>query len=211
MNVLLTGGSRGIGAAIALLFKDKGHYVYAPSRDELDLTLPIRLDTSEYDIIINNAGINTLNDCTLTCPEETLHVNFIAPLQIIQQCLPYMMKERYGRIVNIGSVWIDRTKKHRLAYSASKSALHALTKALAVEYSNLNILANTVSPGFVDTEMTHKNNTLEQVENIINTIPCGRLGLPEEIAKTVYHLTIDNTYISGQNIIIDGGFTSAAN
>jgi 3-oxoacyl-[acyl-carrier protein] reductase len=118
-----------------------------------------------------------------------------------------MIKQNYGRIVNIGSIWIDTAKPNRLAYSASKSALHALTKAVTAEYAQHNILANTVSPGFILTDLTRQNNTAQEIEVLREKIPAKRLGVPEEIAKLVYILTVDNGYIAGQNIIIDGGFS----
>ena len=207
MNALVTGGSRGIGKAIVDVFVSNGHSVYSPTRTELDLTQPVNLTNREFDIVINCAGINPIKFLDSISSDEVMRVNYYSPLEIIQQCIPYMINKQYGRIVNIGSVWIDTAKQGRLAYSASKNALHALTKAITAEYGHWNILANTVSPGFIETDLTFKNNTPEDILKIIHNIPVSRLGKPEEVAKLVYQLTIDNDYISGQNIRIDGGFS----
>lgn len=210
MRVFVTGGSRGIGAAIVNLFKKEGHDVISPSRKELDLLKPITLNEVNFDIIINNAGVNVLSNFLTLCEQTTMQVNYFAPLSIIQQCLPYMITQNYGRIINIGSIWIDKAKPKRHSYAASKNALHALTKTIAAEYSQFNILANTVSPGFILTDLTKQNNSTEQLEQIINEIPVKRFGQPEEIAKTIYHLTVENTFITGQNIVIDGGYSCTA-
>jgi NAD(P)-dependent dehydrogenase (short-subunit alcohol dehydrogenase family) len=207
MRVLVTGGSKGIGKAIVQLFKHNGHSVYSPSRSELDLTQTIDLQDRKFDIVVNNAGINPLTYIKDISDEEVMKVNYLSPLQIIQQCLPYMIDQKYGRIVNIGSIWIDTSKPKRAAYSASKSALHSLTKSLTAEYAHENILTNTISPGFIGTDLTYQNNTKEEIALLSKQIPVGRLGLPEEIAKLVYTLSVENNYIAGQNIIIDGGYS----
>ena len=207
MNVLVTGGSRGIGKSIASLFTEKGYNIFAPTRNVLDLTKPIKLQHNRYDIIINCAGVNPIKPLAGISDDIVMRVNYYSPLEIIQQCIPYMVDNQYGRIINIGSIWIDIAKPGRLAYSASKNALHALTKAITVEYSHLNILANTISPGYIGTDLTYQNNTKEQLALISQNIPIGRLGTPEEIAMLAYQLTIENTFITGQNIIIDGGYS----
>lgn len=207
MKVLVTGGTGGIGLNIVDLFKSNGHIVDAPTRAELDLTKDITLIDTDYDVVINNAGINPVLPITEVTDIDVMTVNYLAPLRIIQNCLPYMKERKYGRILNIGSIWVEQTKKHRSAYSASKAALDALSRSITAEYAQYNVLANTLSPGFIGTQLTYKNNTPEDLKQIVSNVPVGRLGTPAEIAALAYFLTVDNTYISGQNIIIDGGFS----
>lgn len=209
MKVLITGGSRGIGAAIVSTFRNQNHDVYAPDRKTLDLSSKkITLERRDFDIVVNNAGINPLKNILDINDTEVLQVNYLSPLSIVQQCIPYMLEQKYGRIINIGSIWIDLAKSQRLAYSSSKTAIHALTKSISAEYSSYNILANTVSPGFINTELTRENNTSLQIDKIKSQIPLKRLGTPQEIADIVYFFSIVNTFITGQNIIADGGFSS---
>jgi 3-oxoacyl-[acyl-carrier protein] reductase len=210
MNVLLTGGSRGIGLSIKQQFESKGHTVYSPDRDTLDLSKDFKLHTTNFDVVINNAGINPLNYVIEMDQEIVMRVNYYSPLKIIQQCLPYMIDKGFGRIVNIGSIWSHLAKEKRGAYSASKSALESLARSITTEYGKYNILANTVSPGFISTDLTRQNNTEDQIKEIESGIPLNRLGITEDISKLVYHLAIENNYITGQNIIIDGGFSCVA-
>jgi 3-oxoacyl-[acyl-carrier protein] reductase len=210
MKVLVTGGSRGIGKSIVTLFKEKGHDVHSPSREELDLTKDFTLVRSDFDIVINNGGINPLKLVEEIDDREVMQVNYQAPLSIIQQCIPYMLTKGYGRVINIGSIWIGLAMQKRLAYSASKNALHALTKAIVAEYSDRGVIANTVSPGFIETDLTYQNNSESEIQQVRGKIPLKRLGTPEEVAKLVYQLTVENSFITGQNIIIDGGYSCTA-
>ena len=211
-KVLVTGGSRGIGEAIVEKFSSNGYEVWAPNRDELNLSRPFKLKQTDFDIIVNNAGINMLSEVGTSGYElhTTMQVNFFAPLTIVQQCLDHMLGNNFGRIVNIGSVWCEFAKPSRMVYSASKNALHAFTKSVAVEYGIHNVLCNTVSPGFIKTDMTYKNNTDGELNAIIDTIPVGRLGEPSEVADMVFFLCDNNNFINGQNFIIDGGYSCSA-
>jgi 3-oxoacyl-[acyl-carrier protein] reductase len=218
MHILLTGGTRGIGKAIKNTFSLSGHTVISPTKQELDLcdieqvenyvkTLP------DIDIIINNAGVNDLKDIELESYDsinKTFNINYLAPFFICKHFLPKMKSKNYGRIVNVGSIWINFAKEKRNSYSASKNALHSLTKSITAEYGTYNILCNTVSPGYILTDLTLKNNSKKDLENITKQIPQNRLGNVDEIANLVYFLTIENTYINGQNITIDGGYSCTA-
>ncbi len=211
MRILITGGSRGIGSDICEVFQKYGHEVIAPTRKELDLSQPFSFNPDKIDILINNAGINIIDSIFEgENYEEMMKVNYFSPLRLFKLCLPHMKKQNYGRVVNIGSVWVDYAKPGRSSYSASKNALHSLTKAITAEYGSYNILANTVSPGFFITDMTFQNNTEEDLKNLRSKIPLGRLGYTNEVADLVYFLTVKNSYISGQNIIIDGGYSCTA-
>jgi 3-oxoacyl-[acyl-carrier protein] reductase len=211
MRVLVTGGSKGIGKAIKDEFEAKGHTVYAPTREELNLSdKDFVLKETSFNVVINCAGINPLANFLEASEEEVMQVNYFAPLSIIKQCLPDMIRSQYGRIVNIGSIWVEMTKQNRSAYSASKNALNSIAKSITAEYTRYGILCNTLSPGFTATELTYQNNSTEELERIQKTIPANRLAIPLEIAKAAYYLAIDNTYISGQNIIIDGGYSCTA-
>jgi 3-oxoacyl-[acyl-carrier protein] reductase len=216
-TALITGASRGIGAGIAEKFSQEGLNVITPSRKELDLksskSIESYLKTLEQpiDILVNNAGINILSDVTEVSTndiQDTLQVNLTAPLQLIKGVVPQMMARRSGKIVNISSIWSLVSKARRLTYAASKSGLNGLTRTLALELAPYNILINAVAPGFVDTELTRQNNTENEINKIKETIPLQRLAGISEIAEVVYFLcSPNNTYMTGQIITVDGGFT----
>jgi 3-oxoacyl-[acyl-carrier protein] reductase len=217
-NVLLTGGSRGIGKAIKEKFLSEGYDVYSPTREELDLAdnqsignFIEKNKAVEFDVIVNNAGINEINflvDVNQNEIDSMIQVNLKAPILLLRAFVPAMKKNSYGRIVNIGSIWAVVSKQGRGLYSSVKNGLHGITNTLALELGEFNILVNTVCPGFTLTELTRKNNSLEEIDTISKQIPLKRMALPEEIAGFVVYLCSDkNTYITGQKICIDGGFT----
>ena len=211
MRILVTGGSRGIGKDICDKFLKEGHTVIAPTREELNLSEDFSYIPDKIDVLVNNAGINIIDLISEgENYEEIMKVNYFSPLKLIKLCLPYMKNQKYGRIINVGSVWVDYAKPGRSAYSASKNALHSLTKSITSEYGTYNILANTVSPGFFMTDMTFQNNTEEAIRDLRSKIPVGRLGYTNEVADLVYFLSVSNSYISGQNIVIDGGYSCTA-
>lgn len=213
-RVLITGASRGIGQAVYNRFIQHGYNVLIPTHQELDLSSADSINKYvkglEVDILINNAAENKvcpINDLSIENWRHTLDVNLTAPFMLIHYLSDYMMCSRWGRIVNISSCYSLITKRGRVSYSASKAGINSLTRTAALEYAEYNILVNAVCLGFCDTEMTKQNNSPKQIDVICNQIPLRRLGTPLEIAEFVYFIGSEqNTYITGQTLIIDGGF-----
>jgi len=140
--------------------------------------------------------------------DKILHVNLRTPFQLCQAVIPYMKKNEWGRIINITSVFGNITKKYRAPYSSSKFALDGMTASLAAEVSEFGILANCIGPGFIDTDLTRAVLGKEGIAEIKKTIPMNRLGSVKEISSLVsWMVSEENTYISGQNLMIDGGFS----
>ena len=216
-TALITGAARGIGRAIADLFVGKGARVITPTRQELDLLSNDDIDcycrdlSVPIDILVNNAGINPLagadgfSDIDL---EATLQVNLAAPMRLIRALTPGMCARRYGRIVNISSIWSGVAKPKRFVYATTKAGINGMTRALSVEVASSGVLVNAIAPGFVNTELTRRNNSEETLKKIAESIPVGRLAEPQEIAEMVAFLcSVRNSYLTGQTIFVDGGFT----
>ena len=216
-TALVTGASRGMGAAIAQRLITDGYQVLTPTRAEMDLESDASIDNylasidKNIDIIVNDAGINriaSLENISAEDIQDTLQVNLIAPFHLIQAITPFMKERKFGRIVNISSIWTMVSKPGRASYTMSKMAINGLTRALAVELAPHNILVNAVAPGFVLTDLTRQNNTKEELKKISTSIPIQRIASPDEIAPVVAFLCSEqNTYITGQVIFVDGGFT----
>ena len=166
---------------------------------------------TEPDVLVNNAGINKIAsfvDVDADDFQKIQRVNVLAPLLLCQAAIPSMKAKGWGRIVNVSSIWGKISKAHRASYSASKFALDGLTVALAAEHAADGILANSVAPGFIDTELTRRVLGEAGISSLLSGVPIGRLGRVEEIARLVLWLAgSENTFIAGQNIAIDGGFT----
>jgi 3-oxoacyl-[acyl-carrier protein] reductase len=162
-------------------------------------------------ILVNNAGINELADLAevdTAMTERMLQVNLLSQLQLLQALTPAMKVNRYGRIVNMASIWCEFSKERRLLYSVTKAGVKGLTTAAAVELAPYNVLVNAVAPGFVGTEMTRQNNSPEQLVQLAAELPIRRLAEPNEIAEVVYFLASEqNTFITGQTLFVDGGFS----
>ena len=217
-RALVTGGARGIGRAIVAELKRRGIEVLAPTRQELDLAHSgsiqdfIKAHAADgIDILVNNAGINHVRPLAKLDPaawQEMMQVNVTAPLELIQGLSAGMRSRKWGRIINISSVFSLVTREGRAAYSATKSGLNGLTRTCAVELAPDGILVNAVCPGYVETEMTRRNNAPTELAAIAATIPLRRLAQPDEIARMVGFLcSEDNTYCTGQLLAVDGGFT----
>lgn len=219
MRVFITGAGGGIGGAIKDLYIEKGHDVIAPRSFELDLsdinTVKKWFSENEanFDAIIHCAGFNQpmdLIDMSYELYQKTHNVNVASLIEIIKANDNYF-KKNGGFVVGIASLYASITREKRTAYTTSKHALVGLIKTLALEYGKYNVLCNTVSPGFVDTLMFQTNNSLEKRNELAQKTALNRLAKPQDIANMVYFLgSNNNTYVTGQDIIVDGGFMAGS-
>ena len=180
--------------------------------DDVAMTEFVRTVRSRgFDVLVNCAGINVVapfEKVDLADFDRVSRVNVRAPLLLCQAVLPHMRERRWGRIVNISSVYGHVSREGRASYSTSKFGLDGMTAALAAEVARDGVLANCVAPGFVDTDLTRSVLGEQGMREMESRIPVGRLAAPAEIARLVVWLgSRENTYVSGQNILIDGGFT----
>ena len=238
-TVIITGSSRGIGAATALYFAEKGFNVvinYVSNKDAADNlsreinekypvdTLVIKCDVSNesevvnmlqltkerfgrVDVLINNAGIaidSTLEDKTVDNFHKTLDVNLIGTFLTCKHIGTYMKEQGYGSIVNISSTnGIDSFYPYSMDYDASKAGVISLTHNFALEYAP-TIRVNCVAPGWVNTEM-NKELDEEYIKEECEHILLGRFSEVEEIAKEIYHVAVESSYLNDSVIKVDGG------
>ena len=240
-TAIVTGGSRGIGRAVAVrLAKDgmnlvinyRGNSAAAEETERLcrELGAEVLLvqgDVSRaedceklaaqakeafgrVDVLVNNAGI-TRDGLLARMTEEdfraVLDVNLVGPWNMMKAVNRIMMKQRYGRIVNLSSVVGLRGNAGQVNYAASKAGVIGMTKSLAKELAGRNITVNAVAPGFIDTDMTAA--LTETAKNaVLGSIPMGRMGTPENVAKAVAFLAGEDAgYITGQVLAVDGGMS----
>ena len=168
----------------------------------------IRSRFGGVDVLVNNAGISyigLLQDMSSEDWDRMLHVNLTSVFNCCKLAIPYMVRQKQGKIVNVSSVWGVVGASCETADSATKGGINALTKALAKELAPSNIQVNAVACGAIDTEM---NQWMEEDEliSLVEDIPAGRLGSAEEVADLVYHLGYKNAYLTGQVIGLDGGW-----
>jgi len=229
LKALVTGGTRGIGRATAERLRDAGadvtvtgtrpdgkppegcRYMAADFADrEASIAFAETIGALAFDILVNNAGTNKVGpfeSYALEDFERVMRVNLIAPFLLCKAAVPAMKGKGWGRIVNISSLWGVSAKEHRAAYGASKYAIDGMTASLAADVAEFGILANCVAPGFIRTDLSVKNLGEKALAELATRVPLRRCGTVEEVAGLIGFLTSpENTYITGQNIVIDGGF-----
>ena len=230
-NIFISGASRGIGKSMAQHFAKSNFNVVGTSRNNfkfdnnLENLFPIKLDVTSRndvkdcfdelksknllpDILINNAGI-TADQLFLRMSDDdwdnVINTNLTGTYNLTKIFLKNMIKNKFGRIINISSISGLMGNPGQVNYSSSKAALNGFTKSLAKEVGSRNITVNCVAPGFIDTDMTSYIGDNERNE-ILKQIPLNKFGLPEDISKLVMFLMSDDaSYITGQTISIDGG------
>ena len=233
-TAIVTGGTRGIGAAISVALSEDGHKVAATyaGNDEAAEAFKTetgisvyRFDVADFDqcaesvakietdlgpinILVNNAGITrdgTLHRMNFEQWNAVLQTNLSSCYNMCHNVIDGMRERGFGRIVNIGSVNGQAGQYGQVNYAAAKSGIHGFTKALALEGAAKGITVNAIAPGYVDTDMVRA--VPEKVlEKIIATIPVGRLGYASDIARAVQFLVADDaTFITGSTLSINGG------
>ena len=233
-TALVTGASRGIGAAVARGMAEDGYRVagvYCRSQEEMaslaascgvipiaaDLaqteTLPRLAETvleqlGQVDVLVNNAGISyigLLTDMTYEEWQQVLRTNLDSCFLTCRNALPGMIHRKKGKIINISSVWGNVGASMEVAYSASKGGVNSFTKALAKELGPSNIQVNAIACGVIDTDM-NKCFSEEERQELIAEIPADRMGRAQEVAQLVVQLCTGNEYLTGQIITLDGGW-----
>lgn len=234
-RALITGATGGIGAEIARALHDRGAIVTLSGtranvleevraslgerahvvacnlsdRDEVEKLVPAAEDAmGGIDILVNNAGI-TRDGLAMRMKIEdwqaVIDVNLTAAFTLTKACMRTMMKQRWGRVINISSVVGVTGNPGQVNYCASKAGMIGMSKSLAHELASRNITVNCIAPGFIETAMTDELND-KQKEAILTTVPAGRLGQAVEIASGAVYLASDEAaYVTGQTLHINGG------
>lgn len=216
VQALVFGGSGGIGSAIIKRMRDGGYHVDAPSRTDCDLADPAGLheylSSSKFrpSVIVYAAGYNTpmaATEVSLPQIQMALQINALSPFQIFQHFIQQQMELGTASNVLISSSYAGKSVPGRLPYSASKATAESLVRSLALETASHGIRYNIVRPGFIDTEMTNRNNSPTAKMDLISKIPMCRLGESSEVAELVWHLVSSaSAYSTGGTFTVDGGY-----
>ncbi len=228
-SILITGGTRGIGKAISLLFLQNGYRVYATYKSDeaaaqamqalgiqtfkTDVSneqevLKLFQQIGGVDVLVNNAGISLIKqiqDVSYAEFQQVISTNLGGAFLCSREAAKSMISSRYGVIINVSSVWGEVGASCESVYAASKAGLIGLTKSLAKELGWSGIRVNSVSPGVIDTQM-NAHFSKEDMQALVDEIPAGRLGQGEDVAKAVLYL-VENDYVTGVNLSVNGGFS----
>jgi NAD(P)-dependent dehydrogenase (short-subunit alcohol dehydrogenase family) len=216
-TLFITGGSGDIGREIINEFKMNGYNIISPTSSELDCSNEIKINNYFDSTKLNNihsfvhcAGWNNpepFYEITNETLIKSIFINSFSFIYILKKINNFLV-DNESRISAISSLYGTFSRKNRLAYTSSKHSLNGIIKEIAIEIGSRGILCNTIAPGFIKTKMTYINNSPDIINDFKNKIPIGRLGTPKDIAKVVFFLTSNNnTYINGQNIVVDGGYS----
>lgn len=214
-KILVLGGTGDIGQAIVQMFAQD--VVISTGSENCDLYNPGSVQrfiehNKDFDVIVHCAGSNNpkqFEQLTTDEIDSNIQINLLGFLPIVQSNIDYWRSTGNGKLVIISSLYGQYGRQGRLPYSISKHGLVAVTKTLSIELAAIGVMVNAVSPGYIETKMTSKNNTPEIIARLTAGIPVGRMGKPKEIASLVKFLASeDNTYITGQDIVVDGGYTA---
>lgn len=234
-NVLITGGSRGIGCAMVKLFSENGYSVAftykesdesakelsrltgalaikADSASESDILMAVdtvNKSMGSIDILINNAAVSSFSlftDISLSEWQNTFSVIVTASFLYSKAVLPSMIRNKWGRIINISSMWGITGSSCEVHYSSAKAALIGMTKALAKEVGPSSITVNCIAPGVIDTDM-NKALSEDDMRELVEQTPLMRIGKPSEVAKSALFLAgEDASFITGEVLNVNGGF-----
>lgn len=217
MRALVLGGKGDIGSAITQKLSSNGVDAISVGRSDFDLANPkqisnyFKVNGSQFDILVHSSGLNnpkTFEELTDTEIRESLDANVIGFLDVVRELTTDWRRNRFGRVLVISSLYGFLARKGRLPYVMSKHALNGVVKTLAIELAPYGVLVNSLSPGYIATKLTYKNNSTETIERLISGIPIGRMGDPEDIAEVASFLcSPSNRYINGQDIVVDGGYS----
>ncbi|NBP65969.1 MAG: SDR family oxidoreductase [Bacteroidetes bacterium] len=205
MKVILTGSKGGIGSAILNELKQKSIDVVEINSSEIDFSKDFDIHSVPVDGLVYCAGINHVNAYDEIDEQQMIDVMNVNTFGFIRLCKKIQFNEG-SNVIAIGSLYSTETKAGRLSYTMSKHAMYGAVKTLALEMAYNKVKVNMVSPGFVDTPLTRKNNTDERIQQLNNSIPLG-LTSASEIGKVCVYLMTSNNAITGQNIIVDGGYS----
>lgn len=168
-------------------------------------------DFGKIDILVNNAGISLVSmlcDTTIEDYDRVMDINLKGAFLCTKKAIKTMVHNKWGRVINVSSVWGNAGASCEVIYSASKAGLVGFTKALAKELAPSGITVNAVSPGLIDTEM-NSHLSQDDIRELCDEIPVGRMGKPEEVAHAVLFLASENaSYITAQNLTVDGAWIS---
>lgn len=230
-TIIVTGGTRGIGKAIAQMVVSRGGKVIITGTKEKVDDLPenfiyqhldfLKDETIEkfigyidslgrVDVLVNNAGINiieSIDELKTESWNKIMQVNLTGPMLLMRAVSRIMKKQKSGHILNISSIWGVIAKEKRGAYASSKTGIKGLTRAASLDLAPYNILVNALSPGFTMTELTQSTLSQQEIEELAEQVPMKRFADVGEMASVAVFLCSElNTYLTGQTIIVDGGF-----